>query len=203
MSNLYITIDTEKGGLDNECSLLTVYLGIFQDKNLIDELYLELIPNDGKLVIEPEGMQVNNIDLRGWQGIKYKDARKILDNFIRKFVYDEKNNKIGKKLIPIGQAVSGDIKDIQKYLTTPERWQESVSALPIDTLTIASFYRDLGILNTKSLSLNSLIQYFELDKTINEFLSEGLLKNEQLHNAKFDAIFTYAVYLKLKQLYNN
>lgn len=187
MRDLKLTLDVELTSFEEKNNLITCYLGIIENNEIIDELYLKLIPDEGYFTIDPECMVVNNIDIRNWEGIRYKDARKLIGKFIRKYVYDEKGGRIGNRLLPIGQDVSSDIKIIQRCLISKETWNQCVRLIPIDILYFATILRDMGLLNLKSLSLQSLAEYFGLDAS-------------GAHDAKFDALLVPQVYEKLKEL---
>lgn len=178
--NKYIVIDCEMSGIDEKCNLLTAYFGIIQNDKIIDELYLELMPDDGIFTIEPTALLINKIDILFWIKLKYKDAKPILYKFLKKYY-------TGSKFIPIGQGLNGDIKWITNTIISPGSWYEYVSFLGLDTLYIANFLRDCGKLNLESISLVSLANYFNLDVS-------------NLHNSKFDALLTFEIYKQLKQL---
>ncbi len=185
--NKYLIIDNELTALNSPNNLITSYLGIMENDVLIDELDLKLIPDDGKFTVDPESMGVNKIDIRNWEGIKYKDARKLLGKFIRKHVYDEKGKRVGNKLLPLGQDVLSDIKTIQDCLISKESWDDCCRLIPIDTVYLATVLRDMGKLNLKSLSLENLAKHFEIEIV-------------EMHSAKNDAILSYQVYKKLQEL---
>lgn len=191
MKNLYLTLDGEFSSLDKDGDLLTLYMAIYDEKYLLDSLDLELMPNNGRITIDPESMSINNIDLRGWAGIKYKDAGRLVDGFIRKYVFDDSNPKypvrINNRLRVIGHGVLGDISKIKEFLISEGRWDDAVERVPIDTLTFAAILRDCGKLNLESISLETLTNYFEI-------------KVQNLHTAKDDAKAIYELYWKLKEL---
>lgn len=207
MSRLHLTIDTELSSLDTDSALLTAYFGIFSGRKLVDELYLKLIPDNKRIVYDPVAMGVNKLDLRNWDGITYKEASKIVDRFIRYYVYDDSNPRIplpiGYRLQPVGQAVDFDIKKIKSCLISPERWDEAIERIPLDTLQFAAILRDTGKIRLQSLSLESLVRHFKLDEPgyIEDLFGEDIIGKEELfHTARYDAIITYALYLKLSEL---
>lgn len=187
MNTRYLLIDNELTSFEKTNNLITCYLGIMENDELIDELDLKLIPDDGYFTVNPNCMMVNNIDLRTWEGIKYKDGRKLVGQFIRKYVFDNKGKRIGHRLLPLGQDIMSDIKCIQDNLISKETWDQCVRLIPIDTLYLATILRDLSKLNLKSLKLETLAEYFGLDIV-------------GLHTAKGDAILQYKVYKKLGEL---
>lgn len=180
----YLVIDCETGGIGLEYSLLTAYFGILNKKGeLLDELNLKLIPDDGTFILNQEGMKINQIDIRNWDGIYYKSAKAILYKFLDKW-YKESGNL---KFISVGQAVDGDIQHIKKYLISEGSWFNFVENIPRDTLYLATYLRDSGALDIRSLSLRALAEFFNLDAS-------------NLHDAKFDALLTWQIYEKLREL---
>ncbi|MCY7361610.1 MAG: hypothetical protein LH629_06010 [Ignavibacteria bacterium] len=209
----YLVIDTELTALPDEnlsfingSNLITAYFGIIENDVLIDELDLRLIPDNGIFSVDPNSMSVNNIDLRNWDGIQYKDARKLVGQFIRRYVFNNRGHKIGDRLEPLGQSVSGDIQTIQNCLISKASWEESVERLPIDTLFLAKVLRDCGKLNLDSLSLQSLSNYFnvsgliESNCLVEQLFETALANQESPHTARYDAITSYVVYQELQKL---
>ncbi len=191
----YLVIDTESGGIGEEFSLLSAFFTIVTEKGkVIDELDLKLIPNNGIFVLSQEGMKVNQIDIRNWEGIKYKEAKKLLFEFLAKGAKYKKADKgywikdfDSQRMRVVGQQVDGDIKRICNTIISKEMWDDFVATVPLDTLYIATFLRDQGLLNLKSLSLRSLGEYFGLDIS-------------RLHTAEGDVILNWQVYDKLGEL---
>lgn len=176
----YLIIDCELTGIDLD--LITCYMGVIKDDKLISEIYLDLIPDDGIFKVNPESMAINNIDLRGFKGLPYKNAKPKVYEFLKKAYLDGPG-----KLIPLGHGVQGDIKVICNRIISEGSWGSFVSKLPIDTLYISNFMRNIGKLNSNSISLDTLKEHFKL---------QGFIP----HNAKDDAHVSYIIYQELKKL---
>lgn len=180
----YLVIDSESTNIKiNENNLIEVYFGIFDNRRLIDELHLKLIPDNGLFLVNPDSMRINNIDLRNINlesYTKYSNARKIIGEFLMK-------HSTKGKLKVIGHGVSGDINAITSQLISLNSWKQNVSVLILDTLSISSFLCDIGVIQPVNLTLAKLCEYFKIKIT-------------DLHTAKGDAILSYRVYNKLSEL---
>lgn len=178
----YITLDLETGGLWNDVSLLTAYFAVLnEDFNIIDELDLKLIPDDGIYKVEPEGMAVNKINLveLAKEAITYKKAKTILYDFL-------KNNYNGELLTPIGQGILGDVRKLCDTIISKGSWDNFISRRGLDTMYIAKFLQEIGkIPSDMSISLESLVKYFNID-------IDG-----ELHSARVDALASAKVLQKM------
>lgn len=191
----YIVLDTETGGLLPNCSLLTLYLAVLNDKlELEKELDLALIPDDGVYKVEPAGMAVNKIDLveLGNRAITYSQAKAKLAEFISTVYgenprFDAYPNEL--KLIPIGHGTKGDLDIVQANLMTKANWEKFCSYRFICTSNSLQFLRFQGkVPRELSGSLTSLAEYFKLEW-------EG-----ESHTAKADALMTAKVLKELAKL---
>jgi hypothetical protein len=64
MSNKYIVIDGEFGGIGLDKSILTFYFMVMDDQeNKVDELDLKLKSKDGIYRVEARALEINKIDL--------------------------------------------------------------------------------------------------------------------------------------------
>lgn len=178
----YIALDLETGGLWNDVSLLTAYFAVLnEDFNIIDELDLKLIPDDGIYKVEPEGMAVNKINLveLAKEGIPYKKAKTILYDFL-------KNNYNGELLTPIGQGILGDVRKLCDTIISKGSWDNFVSRRGLDTMYIARYLQEIGKMPKDiSISLENLISYFDIK-------IDG-----ELHCAKVDALGSVKVLQKM------
>jgi len=180
-STKYLTIDCALTGFGLD--LITSYMGVIKDDKIISELYLELIPDDEIFRVSPNSMAVNNIDLRSFKGTQYRYAKPKVYEFLKK-AYEIDN----QKLIPLGHGVGGDINIICNSIISKGSWENFVSLIPIDTLYIANFMRDIGKLKSDLISLQELIKYF------------NNIKGFTPHNAKDDALASYSIYKELQKL---
>jgi DNA polymerase III alpha subunit (gram-positive type) len=183
---MYLALDLETGGLGKEVSLLTGYFCVLdKDFNILDELDLKLIPDDGIYKVQPEALAVNKIDLQelAKEAIPYKKAKTILYTFLSYNALQAEN-----KLIPLGHNVYFDIEFIQLYLLSLGSWEAQVSYKLLDTMPIARFLQDVGKLSVEGIGLQNLIEYFDIQV-------EG-----NMHEAKYDTLATVELYKKLKEL---
>lgn len=178
----FLTIDNETGGIDHGKSLLTVYLGLFdQDFKYIDELYLYLKPPDGAYVCTAESLRINKINLieHDKVAVSYKDGATLLYNFINKH---SENGKI--KLVPVGQNVTFDINHIHDKLLQKKNWDKFCSYRIRDTGVLGGVLQDAGLIpETISGGLSTLLDHFKIP-----------YEKSQLHDAKVDAICTLRLY---------
>ena len=179
--------DCETGGTDpNLHSLLTAYFGVYdQDLKLIDDLYLELKPeNESDIFVTEEAMKVNKINLndhlKNPNTVTYEEGKKRLLELLNR-------NKIPRKrkhFTPAGHNVQFDKNFIFKQLISQQEFEKLVHYRTIDTSQICSFLKDVGIFPDYVGSLGSLVEYFNLP-----------MRNA--HNAKDDIEMNVEVYREI------
>ena len=186
---MYIVLDCEMGSIDLEYSLLSVYImAVDNDFKKIDELSLDVKPDDGKFIVQGEAMGINRIDLyaHSLKAIPYKEAGTILYKWLDKLTNDGK-----EKLTPIGHGIYGDIKFIQKYLISRGSWEKYVSYRNLDTSGVCQFLKSVGMFPEEvSGSLVSLAKHFkvEVDET-------------KAHDSKYDTELTFGVFLAMRRMF--
>jgi DNA polymerase III epsilon subunit-like protein len=155
---MYIAIDTETGGLGDEVSLLTLYLGVLDPWfNLVGELDLCVKPNDGLYHIQPQSLTISKIDLVAHDAvaITYDQAATKIYEFLNSM------NPGGKmKLIPIGHNVAFDIRLICQKTLSKKSWDKFVGYRCLDTGTISRFLMEANIMPLQNASLGDLASYF-------------------------------------------
>jgi DNA polymerase III alpha subunit (gram-positive type) len=162
MQAIYLGMDNETGGLDENCTLLTTYLCAL-DKNLnkIDSLYLFLKENNDKpYVVEAGGLEVNKIDIIQHDKIAmpYSKGGQLLREFIKKHSSDG-----AEQLIPLGHNVHFDITGINNKLLSRGNWQHFVSYRHFDTQIYARGLQMKGVLPMDmSISLVNLTKFFNV-----------------------------------------
>jgi hypothetical protein len=94
----YIAFDNETGGLNPETSLLTTYFAILDGNfNKIDELELLLKPNNNEpYVIEPQGLEINKINLieHDKVAVPYSMGGQQLFKLLKKHFIDDINHTV-------------------------------------------------------------------------------------------------------------
>ena len=180
-------MDGEFGGLEVENSLLTMYYGYYDSNfNLIDELDLSLMPEDGIYKVTPEALRINQIDLVALseKAITYKQGGTELYKFLKYASED-----YGSRLIPVGHFLKLDVAHTTSKLVSPNTWGNFVSFREIDTGTIAQFLRTSGKLPLElSVGLSSLVDYF------------GIKVEGKPHEAKYDATTSILLLKELQEL---
>lgn len=176
----YLILDTETGGIGIDKSLLTAFFVVTDDQfRPIDELSLELKPNDGIYRTTGEALEINKIDLKTHDkvAVTYSVGGTALYNFLKK------NSDGGKiKLVPVGHGFSGDLDHIFDKLVSRNTWESFVSYRRLDTSVALQFLKACGVFpETVSGSLASIVEYFNIK-----------LPGE-LHTAKADTLLTLEV----------
>lgn len=186
----YMFFDTETGGTNPKVhSLLTAYFAVCnKDLNIIDELELQLRPSDlTKLNLTPAAMEINKINieehLRDPNTVTYEEGRVKLKQFLLR-------NKIKgkrKSLMPCGHNVAFDKDMIWEQLMPKEEFEEEVHYRTIDTSSVTSFLKDVGIFPDDLGNLMSLVEHFKVPQ-------------QEAHNAKGDVRMNIEVYRRMKEM---
>jgi len=156
-----IAFDLESGGGSSEFSLLTGCFKILRpnsDLKLIveDRLYLTIKHDIYK--IHPEAMEVNGLNLKEIEanGVSVSKAGELLFKFIKK-------NGSEEKLIPLGHAITNDIRMVNAQILKENNWNQFVSFKYLDTQVLAMTLQYKGKIPADlSLKLKSLCEYFKL-----------------------------------------
>jgi oligoribonuclease (3'-5' exoribonuclease) len=184
MSNRYVALDCEMGGLKPQCALLTAYFQVIDDEfNVIDELYLRMKPDDDLYICEAPAMEVNQIDLisHDKEAVSYREAKTTLYQFLKK------NSKEGKaKLLPLGHSVLIDIEMIQNHLLTRKSFEQWCSYHYLDTGVIGMVLKKVGLIPMEQKgSVEAYAQYF------------GISWPGKAHDAKNDTLVTIEIYRRM------
>lgn len=168
---MYIAIDCETTGVHPSCNILTVAFVIFNSKgDTIKELEVKILPPDGIFSVDPRALEVNKIDLA--QHLLEAEPLDKVQNKIRSFLQqattsvDPSWDGVGDikpwikktRLIPVGSQVHGDIRWIKdKVLPDLSAY---ISHKVQDTVTIAEFLKEVGVLQVEKTGLESLANLF-------------------------------------------
>lgn len=190
MSNFYIPLDTETGGLDPQTSdVLTIYIAVMDEEfKIVEELDLKLKPNDRFPVCEAGALKVNGIDVKKHledpNTITYSEAAEKIVNMLKKYL---KKNGRYSNLRPLGQNIPFDLAYIWKHLIPKPEWDKIVHYGLTDTKPIVDFLKDCGWFPRDLGSLGSVVDYLNLPK-------------RDAHNAKEDTLMCVDVYKKLLEI---
>jgi|ERR1051325_6899887 hypothetical protein len=158
---LYLSLDTETGGLGDEVSILSAHFIVLDyNLNIVDELGLLLKPNDGHYVVNAEALNINKINLieHDKAALTYSQAGGSLREFLWKH---SQNGKI--KLIPIGKNVAFDIKKLTDNVLQPKTWNQFVSYRLYDLTGLILFLKRQGKLDlTAPESLEGISKHFNI-----------------------------------------
>jgi DNA polymerase III alpha subunit (gram-positive type) len=185
----FIAYDTETGGLDTSCSLLSAYFIVF-DFNFksIGELDLKIKPNNGCFTVNAEALRVNNINLveHSKQAVTIDNAKKLLLDFLIK-----SSNEGQIKLMPVGHNESFDRQFVNTHLVERSTWNKYVSYHSLDTVHIANFLKLCGFIpSSQKISLGNLTELYGI-------------KVKQLHSAKDDTVACVKVLKKMMSTFKN
>ena len=186
-----MAFDTETGGLNpGDADLLTFYGGIFDENlQLVEELYLKLKPDDGRLPItEAQALKVNGIDIKKHledpETIPYSEGNLKLVTMLKKYL-----QKTGRysNIRPFGYNVPFDIRYTQHYLLPPTQWESILHYKHIDVMQNVDFLKEAGWFPPDLGSLGTVVDYLQLPKRV-------------AHTAKDDTLMTIDVYKKLLEI---
>jgi oligoribonuclease (3'-5' exoribonuclease) len=186
----YLWFDCETGGRYAKInSLLTAYFAVCdRDLKVIDELYLQLKPEDISTInVTEEAMKVNGIDLQEHlanpETVTYAEGRKQLNALLVR-------NKIRAKrkhFMPCGHNVAFDKEFIWEQLMPQEEFETLVHYRTLDTMSGCTPLKDVGILPADVGSLTSLVEYFGIPM-------------KEAHNARDDVLMNIEVYRSMRDM---
>lgn len=187
----FMAFDSETGGFNpSTADLLTFYAGIFdEDYKLVEDVYLKLKPNEGRLPIaEAQALRVNGIDLRGHMAdpetITYAEGKVKLITLLHKYL-----QKTGRysNIEPLGYNVPFDIRWGQYHLLPQDEWESILHYQYTDVMQNVGFLKKCGWFPSDLGSLSSVVDYLQLPK-------------RGAHNSKEDTLMTVDVHKKLLQI---
>lgn len=193
MSQYFFAFDTETGGTDEKkTDLLTMYAAITdEDYKIIEEVYLKLKPNNGRLPIcEAGALAVNKIDVKAHledpETVTYEQATKILLTMIKK--YAKKRGRFCN-ITPFGFNVPFDKKYVWEYLIPYETWEDYFHYKDADVAQAVDFLRRVGWIPKDVARLGDVADYLQVPK-------------RNAHNAREDTLMTIDVDRKLVEMMN-
>lgn len=192
MTQRYLITDVELGSYHKEASLISCYLGVMENGQIIKELHFpRLIPKNELITLSPQAMSKTKIDIRDWiTAVNYSDAKPQVYQFLKhgcRYLGEINGVHEYQRLQAVGQGIDGDIERINSDIVDPVGWGHFVKSTTIDTCKLARTLQDCGILPDIAINLKALADYFEI-----EF--------DNWHNEKADAIMAYKIYEKMRDL---
>jgi oligoribonuclease (3'-5' exoribonuclease) len=169
---------------------LTAYFAVCDsNQQVIDELYLQMKPDDmSKLKVEQEAMDVNKINLQEHLAdpatITHSEARVKLKNFLIKHKIKGKR----KSYLPCGHNVAFDKDMVWEWIMPQEEFEEEVHYRTLDSSMITNFLKDIGFFPEEVGNLMSLVQYFNLPE-------------KEAHTCKGDVLMNIDVYKSMKSTF--
>lgn len=162
----YFLFDTETGGLDAKSTSILSLFGLILDSNLniIDNIHLNIKPNDGIYHLDIEAMKVNKINIleHHTTAIPEAEAGKKLKEFLFRHV----GFSLPSPLIPAGHNIGRLGIPMGERLVGFDVWNRLMSRRTLDTGAIAQFLILQGILSeTNNCSLGQLCEHYLIDYT--------------------------------------
>lgn len=145
MTNKYLFVDTETGGIGLDKSLLSLYATIvYQDDKvwtLGPELSLNVKPDDGIYKVEAGGLDVNKINLveHDKVAITYRDAGRELYSFLDLWYRGGVSGWEKQFYVPVGHGLSGDLQQIWDKLIRRPTWESMCTYRFTDTSAICKY----------------------------------------------------------------
>jgi DNA polymerase III alpha subunit (gram-positive type) len=190
MSQLYVPLDCETGGLDPKTSdLLTLYISVIDDNfQILEELDLKLKPDNDRLpVTEAGAMKVNGIDLQKHLAdpstLTYSEAKEKISTMLKKHRLPGRYSN----LIPLGHNIPFDLNFISHHIMRKDEWEKFCHYRNIDTNPIIWLLKDSGWFPRDLGNLGSVVDFLNLPK-------------RNAHSAKDDTLMTVDVYKKLLEI---
>ncbi len=185
LTNTYLILDTETGGLDpGSHSLLSLGLVVGDASGVQDSA--EILIKHEPYVLTGGGMKVNRIDLVKHHEAALAPAAALgaLDEFI------QRHFPSGARVTLVGHNIGFDQAFLSQFLVTMGRDPEArFHHRVVDTHSIASALRDAGRLNIQRLSSDALFEHFGIH-----------VPEAKRHTALGDALATFELYWKLVEL---
>jgi DNA polymerase III epsilon subunit-like protein len=197
---MYLSIDTETGGIGLDKTLLEISLIAFNEKfEIIEKLTRLVKPDDNVYHIDPSSLRIHKIDLGQHRetAVHYVTMKSLLYDFLYRH----------KVSIPVGFGVKSDIDQICDKILSRKSWDSLVSTMPIEISTLARLIEQLG--GPPTTSLEGLGERYrlvhreyisdEIEAPIHKILTSAGLP---LHRAEPDAILNIEVFKKIcEELY--
>ena len=184
---MLVFIDTETGGLDPATtSLLSVALAIYNPETETILAKTEILVRHSPYQLEAGAMEVNGILIPNHHQRAYKPKQVI--EMIEEFLYPFFKGKQAKLA---GHNVPFDIAYLRAMFTGEgqlDLFNKLFSHRAIDTIPIAQFLKDCGLVKLGQCGLSDLIKYFKIELTGGR------------HTAMADCLATVELYKKMVQL---
>ena len=187
----FLAFDTETGGLNQkEADLLTIYVGLVDEEfKIVEELYLKLKPDGGRLPIaEAQALKVNGINIQQHladpETITYSEAKVKVITLLKKYL--KKNGRFSN-IKALGYNVPFDLRWTQEHILPQSDWESILHYKYTDVMQAVDFLKEAGWFPPDLGSLNTVVDYLQLPK-------------RAAHNAKEDTLMTIDVYKKLLEI---
>lgn len=191
MSQFYMPFDSETGGFDQKTAdLLTLYIAIADEEyKIVDELYLKLKPDGGRLPIAEAGaLRVNGINIQAHladpETIPYSEGKVKVVTLLKKYL--KKSGRFSN-IKPLGYNVPFDLRWMQEYILSASEWESILHYKFTDVMQNVDFLKDSGWFPKDLGNLESVVDYLQIPK-------------RAAHNAKEDTLMTIDVHKKILEI---
>lgn len=187
-------IDTETGGLIDDVSILQISLFAcrFGKKKIhtVDELTFYCRPDNSVYKVDPDALEVNQIDLlfHKKNSYTYLESEKLILDFLKKI-----NEGETSKPTLAGQGILYDLDHLSNQkIISKETWRRYTDVRTLDLLSIGRFLQFSGLIpETQSLSLSKIATH--LGVSVDE---------SRLHTADYDNYLAAEVLFEYRDLVN-
>lgn len=183
--------DTETGGIsEKKADLLTAFFCIMDDEyKILEELYLKLKPDGGRLPIAEAGaLKVNGINLQAHlsdpETVTYSEGKDKLVAMIKRHL---KRNGRYSNITPMGYNCPFDIRWTQEYLLDAATWESLLHYKNHDVMGAVDFLKKAGWFPKTLGPLDSVVTYLGIP-------------NRNAHNAREDTYMTIDVDKKIMEI---
>ena len=179
----YLYLDTETGGLDPSCALLTIGLVAHDDKlGILGTDHIK-VSAEG-LTVEPKAIEINKLNMPAHEAEAI--TRRAAADRVIKFIKHYFGGHFLDKPFVVGHNIAFDRTFMDK-LFKDQGLAVPYSYRNLDTMGIALFLHDLGIFESaKSLKLDYLIERYSIE-----------IASADRHTALGDALATRTAHLAM------
>jgi DNA polymerase III epsilon subunit-like protein len=191
MSQFYLAFDSETGGLNPATADILTWYGAILDEELkiVEDLYLKLKPDGGRLPIAEAGaLKVNGINIQEHladpETVTYSEGKARIVAMIKRHL---KKNGRYSNIRPLGQNVQFDIDWTNHHLIPKDEWDSMIHYAKVCTKVCTDFLKDCGWWPKDLGSLGSVVDFLGIPR-------------RSAHNAKEDTLMTIDVYKKMLEI---
>lgn len=185
ISEPYLVLDVETGGKKFTVHpVLTLGAVILQPDGSITNLKEWKVQPEEGMIIDPDALQKNGINIEEHKLTAQlkRDVNMEFNRYVKEHFKGRRARMMGHNLVTF------DVKFIQKF--QPNFWELTSDYMVVDTMLLAGYMREFGIISPPNIKLDILCNYLGIDPGMS-------------HNALADCIATAKVYMRLREIMIN